>query len=166
MHLEITTMNIKEKLKSYDSGYRSNWLQELELIEKNEAWLTKSVMIAISVLKALEAKGMTQKELADKLNVSPQAISKILKGKENVTLETISNLENALNITLVQIPEYEPERFEIVKVPESVKNQITLPFQLPFKALISGEVTVLPFLDQPGIHLNFLTQKLELKQAA
>jgi transcriptional regulator with XRE-family HTH domain len=50
---------------------------------------------------ALREKGMTQKDLAEKLNVSPQQVSKIVKGKENLTLETISKLEYVLGVELI-----------------------------------------------------------------
>jgi plasmid maintenance system antidote protein VapI len=35
------------------------------------------------------------------MNISPQQISKIVKGQENLTLETISNLEIALGIQII-----------------------------------------------------------------
>ena len=44
---------------------------------------------------------MTQKDLAEKLNVSPQQVSRMGKGKENLTLETISKLEYVLGIALI-----------------------------------------------------------------
>ena len=46
---------------------------------------------------------MTQKSLAAKLDVSPQQVNKILKGHENLTLETISRIEEALGMELVTI---------------------------------------------------------------
>jgi plasmid maintenance system antidote protein VapI len=36
------------------------------------------------------------------MNISPQQISKIVKGQENMTLETISNLEIALGIQIIE----------------------------------------------------------------
>jgi transcriptional regulator with XRE-family HTH domain len=53
------------------------------------------------VLKALEEQNLTQKDLAEKMQVSPQQISKIVKGHENLTLETIANLEIALDIKII-----------------------------------------------------------------
>jgi len=35
------------------------------------------------------------------MNVSPQQINKIVKGQENLTLETITNLEIALGIQII-----------------------------------------------------------------
>jgi len=100
--------NIEKFLKTVkdDSG---NWLEEARYRRKNRAWLRKSQRIAIRVLSTLRERGMQQKELAEQLNVSPQQVSKIVKGKENLTLETISKLEQVLDITLFEVPEYHTE---------------------------------------------------------
>jgi transcriptional regulator with XRE-family HTH domain len=45
--------------------------------------------------------GLTQKELAERMNCSQQYVSKILKGKENMSLDTLTKLENALDICLI-----------------------------------------------------------------
>ena len=50
---------------------------------------------------AIKEKGIKQKQLAEMVGVSPQQINKIVKGNENLTLETIAKLENALNIALI-----------------------------------------------------------------
>jgi transcriptional regulator with XRE-family HTH domain len=47
---------------------------------------------------------MSQKELAEKTGVSPQQVSKILKGNVNLTLDTSTRLEAALGIELLTIP--------------------------------------------------------------
>jgi transcriptional regulator with XRE-family HTH domain len=61
--------------------------------------------LAVNVLAAIENKpGMTQKKLAEMLGVSPQYVSKILKGSENMTLETIAKLEDALGVNLIFTP--------------------------------------------------------------
>ncbi|MBO8474463.1 MAG: helix-turn-helix transcriptional regulator, partial [Bacteroidetes bacterium] len=43
--------------------------------------------------------------LADKMGVKAQYISRIVKGTENLTLETISKLEKALGKDLMSIPD-------------------------------------------------------------
>lgn len=62
-----------------------------------------SAKIAVVVLRAIKNSSMTQKELAERMGVKPQQISKIVKGKENLTLETIGKLEKALNLKIVDI---------------------------------------------------------------
>ena len=45
---------------------------------------------------------MTQASLAQKMECSQQYVSKVLKGKENLSLETISKIESALDIDLIK----------------------------------------------------------------
>ncbi len=97
----MKTESIKDKLNKLAVGAPSKWLEKAEWSEANEAWLNKSADIALKVLRALREKGMTQKDLAEKLDVSPQQVSKIVKGKENLTLETISRLEDVLGTKLI-----------------------------------------------------------------
>ena len=49
---------------------------------------------------ALKEQKMTQKDLAEKMSVTPQYINKIVKGGENLTTETITKLENILGIAI------------------------------------------------------------------
>ncbi len=89
-----------------------------------KGWLDNSAKIALKILRTIRDLKITQKELADKLNISPQHISKVLKGQENLTLETIDKLEKALNIRLIDIPEFETTiSFEPGVVNEAVDYQ-------------------------------------------
>lgn len=51
--------------------------------------------------------GLMQKALAERMNCTQQYISKILKGKENMSLDTLSKLERVLGITLILDEEYD-----------------------------------------------------------
>ena len=48
------------------------------------------------MLDKMEQMKISQKQLAERMNCSQQYISKILKGKENLSLETLTKIENAL----------------------------------------------------------------------
>ncbi len=95
-----------DKLNKIASG-KSGWLEKAKKRQANKAWLKHSQKIAVKVLRTLREnksnnEGVSkQTELASALGVSPQQINKIVKGKENLTLETISKLEQALNISLI-----------------------------------------------------------------
>lgn len=95
-----------EKFKALVSGSNQQWLENVKWRKQNREWLKKSAAIALAVLRKLREQGMTQKDLADQLNISAQQVSKLLKGRENLTLETISKLEAVLNLDLVSVPVY------------------------------------------------------------
>ena len=59
-----------------------------------------SMQIALKVRAKMNAEKITQRALAARLGCTQQYVSLILKGKENITLETIAKLESALNISL------------------------------------------------------------------
>lgn len=60
-----------------------------------------SQMIAMKILDKMEETGMTQKAMAEKIGCSQQYVSRILKGQENLSLETISKIETALDAQLI-----------------------------------------------------------------
>ncbi|HEY1166585.1 MAG TPA: helix-turn-helix transcriptional regulator [Chitinophaga sp.] len=93
--------DIFEKLKALESGDPSNWMADAAWRRANRAWRRKSAIIALKVLGALRAQSLSQKDLAEKMGVTPQHVSKIVKGHENLTLETISKLEEALGIKII-----------------------------------------------------------------
>jgi transcriptional regulator with XRE-family HTH domain len=88
------------KLNNLVSG-KSNWFEEAQQRRKNRAWLKHSQKIAAKVLSAIREKKIKQKELASMIGVSPQQVNKIVKGRENITLETITKLEHALEVNLI-----------------------------------------------------------------
>ena len=69
----------------------------------NREWLKLSHEIALTTHHYLRTAGITQKELAERMNVSPAYIGKLLKGSENLTLETICKLQQAIGEELVSI---------------------------------------------------------------
>jgi transcriptional regulator with XRE-family HTH domain len=91
----------KEKFLALVSKEQTSTLERSKARIKNRAMLRESQQIAIKVLKKMEDLGWSQKELARKMNVSPQQINKIVKGQENLTLETQIKLQNILCIPIL-----------------------------------------------------------------
>ena len=81
---------------------KTDWRENAEWRRKNRRWLHYSGFIALTVMHRLEELKMSQKELAEKMKCSPQYVSKLLKGSENLTLDTISKLEEYLDLDLVR----------------------------------------------------------------
>jgi ribosome-binding protein aMBF1 (putative translation factor) len=93
---------LKEGLFTLVSNRPSDWNAEAKYRHNNRNWFKKSAVIAVRVLNALKHQNLSQKELADRMKIPQQEISKILTGRENLTLETISNLEVALGIRIIE----------------------------------------------------------------
>lgn len=69
--------------------------------EQNQIWLRRSRRIAMLLLSKMEELELTQKALAQRMGCSQQYLSKILKGQENLSLETICKIEGALSLQLL-----------------------------------------------------------------
>ena len=82
----------------------TQWLEKAKWRRDNKDWLDVSFTIAVKVMSALKAKNISQKELSEKMGCSPQYINKLLRGSENLQLETICKIENILQIKLIAIP--------------------------------------------------------------
>lgn len=96
-------MNKIKKLRKVTSDNKSNWLEESEKKLAKKGARKNARKVALRVLHILRERGMTQMELAEKMGVSRQQITKIVQGRENFTFETIDKLEKALNVTLITI---------------------------------------------------------------
>lgn len=71
--------------------------------KENREWLRMSQDIALSLHYYLRKMSMTQKELAEKMGVSPAYVGKLLKGQENLTLESICNIHKAISQNLISV---------------------------------------------------------------
>jgi len=100
-------MKAKQKLEEMTEG-ASGWREKAEYRVENQPWLRRSAAMAVKILDALEAKGMTKADLAERMKVSRQRVNEIVKGRENLTLKTIAEIEAALVINL--IPDEKPEK--------------------------------------------------------
>ena len=86
---------------------QSKYLQNAKFRIENKKWLSYSSNIALSVLAALEKnEHITNESLAQMIGVSTEYINKILKGQENLSLETIAKLSEALNVELITFPKF------------------------------------------------------------
>ena len=68
-----------------------------------------SVAIANRIYEILEAKGMSQKDLAQRLGKTETEVSRWLSGMHNLTLATICKISSALGEDVVKVAEYETE---------------------------------------------------------
>ena len=90
-----------EFLEAHRSETPSTWRKEAEWRRDNWSWLRHSQKIAAKVLLQMKQMGLTQTALTERMDCTQQYVSKILKGKGNMSLDTLSKLEDALGIRLV-----------------------------------------------------------------
>jgi antitoxin component HigA of HigAB toxin-antitoxin module len=90
-----------EFLEAHKSETPTKWREDAEWRRDNASWLRHSQHIAVTVLLKMKELNLTQKALAERINCTQQYVSKILKGKENLSLDIISRLENALQIKIL-----------------------------------------------------------------
>ena len=94
-------MTNKENFLALVSNEKTDTIERIKQRIKNRAMLRESQKIAIKVLMKLDEMGWSQKDLAQKMEVSPQQITKIVSGKENLTIETQIKLQNILDIPVL-----------------------------------------------------------------
>lgn len=91
-----------EYLENHQPVTPSNWREKAEWRRENRDWIRHSQEIALAMLNKMDELKMSQTALAKQLGCSQQYVSKLLKGGENLSLETISKIEKALSITIIQ----------------------------------------------------------------
>jgi len=94
-------MTNKDKFIQLVSGEDNSTLADVKKRIKNRAMLRESQQIALKVLMKLDDFGWSQKDLAKAMEVTPQQITKIVSGKENLTIETQIKLQHILDIPVL-----------------------------------------------------------------
>lgn len=70
-------------------------------------------MFMLRVKEVRKEKGFTQQELAQKLNIPQQEISRIEKEKNNVTVKNLLKVALALNVSVDELIDYKVAKKEL-----------------------------------------------------
>ncbi|MDE6403263.1 MAG: helix-turn-helix transcriptional regulator [Muribaculaceae bacterium] len=97
-----TKDEILNGLKRQRSSTASKWRENAQWRMANKDWLRYSQHIAMMMLDRMEELGLTQKLVAEKMGCTQQYISRVLKGTENLSIETISKIEAALELQILE----------------------------------------------------------------
>ena len=93
---------IQNRLGAYASAIPSKWREKAEARLTNKEWLRYSQRIAMMMPDKMEELGLTQKSVAERMGCSQQYVSRVLKGTENLSIETISKIEFALGLQILE----------------------------------------------------------------
>ncbi len=115
----------QEKLMELVSKTDTQLVKAMRERVRNKAMLKESKKIAMQILFKLRANKMTQTDLAEKMKVSPQFVSKLLAGTENLTLETIVKIQQALDVAILVSYKSKKEHEGFSPILYSVKTTVT-----------------------------------------
>ena len=107
--------------------------EEAKYREENRDWLLKSMQIALYLEHVLRIRGISKKQLAEMIDVTPAQVTKLLSGKENLGLKTISKIEKVLGVNLISIP-----------------SEVR-PYQFSASIITNVSITTLPFKEAGGV---------------
>lgn len=94
---------IAEKLKSIAQPMTNEERAKMDYRIENADWLRMSATIALKIRKILRTQNISQVELASRMGVTPAQVSKLLSGKVNFEIKTISKLQNVLGEPIIDI---------------------------------------------------------------
>lgn len=88
-----------EFLEAHQSEKPSTFAEDVKWREENEVWLKWSQSIALSIVDYMQANNLSRTDIATKLGVSPQYVSRILSGNTNFSFKSIAEIEKKLGIS-------------------------------------------------------------------
>ena len=91
--------NTLEFLETHQSDKPSTFVEDAKWRKENEVWLRWSRGIALSVVDYMQKNGLTRSDIANKLGVSPQYVSRILSGNTNFSFKSVAEIERKLGIS-------------------------------------------------------------------
>ena len=86
-------------LKTHQSETPSRFAEEATWRKGNASWLRWSRQLAVTLIGYMQDNGLKRADLAARLGVSPQYVSKLLSGTENLSFKSVANIEDKLGIT-------------------------------------------------------------------
>lgn len=89
-------------LEAHKSEKPSNFTKDAKWRQENEVWLKWSRGVAMSIVDYMQENGLSRSDIAAKLGVSPQYVSRILSGNTNFSFKSIAEIEGKLGISCMK----------------------------------------------------------------
>lgn len=90
-------------METHRSETPSRFVEEATWRKENAGWLRLARQFAVILIGYMQDNGLKRADLAARLGVSPQYVSKLLSGTENLSFKSIANIEEKLGITCFAI---------------------------------------------------------------
>lgn len=89
-------------LEAHKSEEPSTFVDDAKWRQENEIWLKWSRGIALNIVDYMQANNLSRSDMAAKLGVSPQYVSRILSGNTNFSFKSIAEIEKKLGISCLE----------------------------------------------------------------
>ncbi|WP_282081564.1 helix-turn-helix domain-containing protein [Aquimarina algiphila] len=89
---------MKKKLNITKTATR--WKERAKKDRVNRRNISRAQAFALELMDYMEIHKIKQTELADKMEVTPQQVNKILRAKANLTFETLDKIADALKVDI------------------------------------------------------------------
>jgi predicted XRE-type DNA-binding protein len=100
----MSTKDKLNKIKEIVGGFeKSTWIEEARDRRANSEEIRLRQKIALNILRTIRQLNISQKRLAEMLQVSPQQVNKWVKGTENFAIGTIFKIQTVLDIKLIEV---------------------------------------------------------------
>ena len=90
-------------LEEHQCSAPSTFEEEARWRQENEIWLRMSRSVALTIIDYMQEHNFSRAEMASKLGVTQQYLSRILSGTENFSLKTIAKIEVALGVECLKL---------------------------------------------------------------
>jgi len=89
-------------LEANQSTQPSTFIEDAQWRQDNEVWRKWSRGIALSIVDYMQANALSRSDIAERLGVSPQYVSRILSGNTNFSFKSIAEIERKLGISCME----------------------------------------------------------------
>ena len=97
---------MKEKtlkfLEDHQSEIPSTFIDDAKLRQENDSWHKWSRGVALSIVDYMQEHGLSRSDIATKLGVSPQYVSRILSGNTCFSFKSVADIEGKLGISCMR----------------------------------------------------------------
>ena len=100
MDMENRTIHF---LEAHAGDTPSQFEADAKWRKENESWLRWSRQLSTALIRYMQDNKIKRAELAQRLEVSPQYVSRLLSGKENLSFKSIAHIEERLGIQCMSL---------------------------------------------------------------
>lgn len=98
----VATSKAIKFLEEHQSNTPSEFEEEARWRQENEIWLRMSRSVALTIVDYMQENHLSRAEMAKALEVSPQYLSRILSGTENLSIKSVAKIEVVLGISCLK----------------------------------------------------------------